>query len=71
MDWYSRRVLSWQISNTLDGDFCVEALEAALARFFNTDQGAQFTAAAFTDVLKAHGVAIRWMARGAGSTTSS
>ena len=54
MDWYSRRVLSWQISNTLDGDLCVEALEAALARYeapqiFNTDQGAQFTAAAFTD----------------------
>ena len=69
MDWYSRRVLSWQISNTLDGDFCVEALEAALARYeapqiFNTDQGAQFTAAAFTDVLKAHGVAISMDGKG-------
>lgn len=72
MDWRSRRVLSWRVSNTLEPAFCVEALEEALARhgtpeIFNTDQGAQFTASAFTDVLKAHQVAIsmdgkgRWM----------
>ena len=72
LDWHSRRVLSWRVSNTLDTDFCVEALEEALAehgppKIFNTDQGAQFTSAAFTDVLKAHQVKIsmdgkgRWM----------
>ena len=59
MDWYSRRVLSWRVSNTLDTDFCIEALEDALQRFeapeiFNTDQGSQFTSDAFTDVLKDH-----------------
>ena len=51
MDWWSRRVLSWRVSNTLDRAFCVEALEEALARYgapeiFNTDQGAQFTSEA-------------------------
>ncbi len=56
MDWYSRRVLSWRLSNTLESSFCVEALQEALSRFgqpeiFNTDQGAQFTAEAFTSVL--------------------
>jgi putative transposase len=56
MDWYSRRVLAWRLSNTLDTGFCVAALEEAVARFgepeiFNTDQGAQFTAEAFTSVL--------------------
>jgi len=72
MDWHSRRVLSWRVSNTLEPGFCVVALEEALARYgapeiFNTDQGAQFTAKAFTDVLKTHQVAIsmdgkgRWM----------
>ena len=72
MDGYSRRVLSWRVSNMLDSAFCVEALEEALARYgapaiFNTDQGAQFTCEAFTDVLKTHGVAIsrdgkgRWL----------
>jgi len=72
LDWHSRRVLSWRLSNTLDTDFCIEALEEALSRngppdIFNTDQGAQFTSAAFTDVLKAHQVQIsmdgkgRWM----------
>ena len=69
MDWHSRRVLSWRVSNTLDTDFCVAALEEALERFgapeiFNTDQGAQFTAAAFTDVLKDHGVAISMDGKG-------
>ncbi len=62
MDWYSRYVLSWRLSNTLHGDFCLEALEEALSdgrpEIFNTDQGAQFTAAAFTGRLAACGVAI-------------
>ena len=62
MDWHSRRVLSWRVSNTLDTDFCIEALEEALQRFgtpeiFNTDQGSQFTSETFTGVLKRHGVA--------------
>jgi len=69
MDWYSRKVLSWRISNTLDSDFCVQAVEEALSRFgapqiFNTDQGAQFTAAAFTDLLKSHNVSISMDGRG-------
>lgn len=69
MDWASRRVLSWRLSNTLDTTFCVEALQEALERFgspdiFNTDQGAQFTSTAFTDVLKAHDVAISMDGRG-------
>ena len=59
MDWYSRKVLSWRVSNTLDADFCVEAVEEAIGRFgppeiFNTDQGAQFTSQAFTILLKNH-----------------
>ena len=58
MDWHSRKVLSWQLSNTLDTEFCVQAVEDAISRFgtpeiFNTDQGSQFTATAFTDLLKA------------------
>jgi putative transposase len=69
IDWYSRRVLSWRLSNTLDTGFCVEALEEALARFgtpdiFNTDQGSQFTAEAFTSVLRAHGVRISMDGKG-------
>jgi len=69
MDWRSRRVLSWRVSNTLDTDFCIEALEEALQRFgapeiVNTDQGSQFTSEAFTDVLKAHGVAISMDGKG-------
>jgi putative transposase len=61
MDWYSRRVLTWQLSNTLDADFCVEALQEAIARFgvpeiFNTDQGCQFTSAEFTGVLTYLGI---------------
>ena len=63
IDWYSRKVLSWRISNSLDSEFCVDALEEALAIFgrpeiFNTDQGAQFTSEAFTGVLKEAGVMI-------------
>jgi len=69
MDWHSRRVLSWRVSNTLDTDFCIEALEEALQRFgapeiFNTDQGSQFTADAFTGVLKAHGIKISMDGKG-------
>ena len=69
MDWHSRRVLSWRVSNTLDTDFCVEALEDALARFgvpeiFNSDQGSQFTSDAFTGVLKAHSIAISMDGKG-------
>ena len=68
MDWYSRYVLSWRLSNTLDGTFCVEALEEALRRarpeIFNSDQGSQFTATAFTGRLEACGVAISMDGRG-------
>ena len=69
MDWHSRKVLSWRLSNTLDADFCVEALEVAINRFgtpdiFNTDQGAQFTSRAFTDLLKHHEVKISMDGRG-------
>ena len=76
MDWYSRRVLAWRISNTLDTEACVEALEEALGRYgateiFNTDQGAQSTSEAFTTVLQAHGVPTVWMGRAVGWTMSS
>jgi putative transposase len=69
MDWCSRRVLSWRLSNTSDSAFCVEALNEAMRRFgrpeiFNTDQGAQFTAAAFTEVLLGHGVKISMDGKG-------
>ena len=69
MDWYSRHVLSWRVSNTLDTSFCVEALEEALSRFaqpdiFNTDQGSQFTADAFTTVLRARGIAVSMDGKG-------
>jgi putative transposase len=68
MDWYSRYVLSWRLSNALTGSFCVEALEEALSRarpeIFNSDQGSQFTAAAFTSRLESCGVAISMDGRG-------
>ena len=69
LDWYSRRVLAWRVSNTFDSDFCVEALEDALTRYgppeiFKTDQGAQFTSTAFTTVLKTHAVAISMDGKG-------
>jgi putative transposase len=69
MDWCSRRVLSWRLSNTLDSAFCVEALEEALSRFgrpeiFNTDQGSQFSAEAFTSVLLARGVKVSMDGKG-------
>jgi putative transposase len=72
MDWTSRKVLSWRISNTMDASFCVEALQEALQKYgtpeiFNTDQGSQFTSDDFTGVLQEHGIKIsmdgkgRWM----------
>jgi putative transposase len=69
MDWFSRKVLSWRISNTLDVMFCVEALQEAMTRYgtpeiFNSDQGSQFTANAFTGCLKTAGVQIRMDGRG-------
>lgn len=69
MDWASRAVLSWRLSNTMDASFCVAALEEALARFgkpeiFNTDQGSQFTSAAFTGTLAAAGIKISMDGRG-------
>lgn len=68
IDWYSRYVLSWRLSNTLDGSFCLEALEEALDRgrpeIFNTDQGVQYTSAAFTGRLTEAGVAISMDGRG-------
>jgi putative transposase len=70
IDWFSRRVLSWRLSITMEADFCVEALEEALARhgkpeIFNTDQGAQFTSHAFTSVLREAGIAISMDGKGA------
>ena len=69
MDWTTRKVLAWRVSNTLDVEFCLEALEEALARFgrpeiFNTDQGSQFTSPRFTAVLQAAGVRISMDGRG-------
>ena len=62
MDWYSRYVLSWRLSNTLENDFCVEALKEALQKgkpeIFNTDQGSQFTSTEFTSVLQSQGIKI-------------
>ena len=70
VDWYSRRVLSWRLSITMEADFCVEALEEALARhgrpsIFNTDQGSQFTSQEFTAVLLGAGIAISMDGKGA------
>ncbi len=68
MDWFSRYVLSWELSNTLDSSFCVEALQRSLLRgkpeIFNTDQGCQFTADAFTSVLSNAGIRISMDGRG-------
>ena len=68
IDWYSRYVLAWRLSNTLDGSFCLEMLEEALSRgrpeVFNTDQGVQFTAAACTGRLEAAGVAVSMDGKG-------
>ena len=69
MDWHSRKVLSWRLSNTLEADFCVQALETAIQDYgcpqiFNTDQGAQFTSDAFTGVLKEHDIQISMDGKG-------
>ena len=68
MDWFSRKVLSWRLSNTMDADFCVTALEEAIARFgnemFNTDQGSQFTSFAFTNTLREADIRISMDGRG-------
>jgi len=70
LDWFSRRVLSWRLSITMEASFCVETLEEALARYgkpdiFNTDQGSQFTGQAFTGVLASHRIAISMDGKGA------
>jgi putative transposase len=70
IDWFSRRVLAWRLSITMEAAFCVEALEEALARqgrpeIFNTDQGSQFTSEAFTGVLTRNGIAISMDGKGA------
>ena len=68
IDWYSRYVLAWRLSNTLDADFCVDALEEALSKgkpeIFNTDQGSQFTGEAFIGLLKKHGIRISMDGKG-------
>jgi putative transposase len=69
IDWYSRRVLSWRISNSMDASFCVDCLEEALIDhgkpdIFNSDQGVQFTSLAFTGILKREGIAISMDGRG-------
>ena len=69
IDWYSRKVLSWRLSNSMDATFCVDCLEDALKQHgqpevFNSDQGSQFTSAAFTDVLKREGITISMDGRG-------
>jgi putative transposase len=70
LDWFSRRVLSWRVSITMEAAFCVETLEDAVARhgkpdIFNTDRGSQFTGSAFTAVLANHGIAISMDGKGA------
>lgn len=69
MDWATRKVLSWRVSNTLTTDFCVEAVNEAIARYgrpeiFNTDQGCQFTSGEFTQVLAGHGIRISMDGKG-------
>ena len=69
IDWYSRKVLAWRLSNTMDTGFCLEALEEALETYgkpdiFNTDQGAQFTSEAFTDKLKEQSIKISMDGKG-------
>jgi putative transposase len=69
MDWTSRRVLSWRLSNTLTTDFCIDAVQEAINRYgapdiFNTDQGSQFTSLEFTQLLKDNSIAISMDGRG-------
>ena len=70
LDWYSRRVLAWRVSVSMEASFCIEALEEALAKYgkpeiFNTDQGSQFTCEAFTDVLRKRDIKISMDGKGA------
>jgi putative transposase len=70
VDWFSRKVLSWRLSITMDADFCIEAVEEAMARYgrpeiFNTDQGSQFTSTAFTGLLITNGIQISMDGKGA------
>ena len=70
MDWFARRILAWRLSNTMEAEFCIEALEDALAKhgkpgIFNTDQGSQFSGAAFTGVLMREDIAISMDGKGA------
>ena len=70
VDWFSRRVLAWRLSITMEVEFCLDAVEEALARYgrpeiFNTDQGSQFTSAAFTGLLLENAIAISMDGRGA------
>ena len=70
MDWYSRKVLSWRLSNSMDTSFCIDALEEAIYRYgrpiiFNTDQGSQYTNEAFTQVLKDNDIRISMDGKGA------
>ncbi len=63
MDWHSRKLLSWRVSNTMEADFCVEAVQEAISHYgspdiFGIDQGAQFASESFTDLLKNHGIQI-------------
>ncbi len=76
MDWATRKVLSWQVSNTMDAEFCIEALEEALARFghpeiFNFGQGSQFTSPRLPACCSKQACASLWMGRGAEWTMSS
>ena len=69
MDWHNRKILSWRMSNTLESEFCIEALEEALLRYgkpeiFNTDQGAQFTSRGFVELLESHGIQVSMDGRG-------
>ena len=69
LDWYSRKVLAWRLSISMDVDFCIEAVEEAVARWgkpeiFNTDQGSQYTSQAFTQMLLGHGIAISMDGKG-------
>ena len=76
VDWFSRRVLAWRLSITMDTSFCIEALEEALSKYgkpeiFNTDQGSQFTSEAFTGRLKKEGIQISMDGKGRWATMSS
>jgi len=76
LDWGTRKVLAWRLSNTLTTDFCTAALNEVLTRYgtpkiFNSDQGSQFTSVAFTEVLKAYGIQISMDGRGVVTTTPS